>query len=173
MRHISNAIVATRDPDFVNALGRPDGNAAIVNMSRSKCPDQKGIFPSTLESHTGDKHLLQSSETLTLIQAYFSHSGLLFPYVHEETFLAEYQQVEKNNFQKVRMSWLALLYMILATAICTTTDDQVAAEERTAAAEIYYQKARVLKRRQNIQSTDLNMGMNTLPMESIRMKSNC
>jgi hypothetical protein len=99
-------------------------------------------------------------ETLLLVNEYFSNSALLFPYVYEESFLIEYKEFERSNFQKVRMSWLAPLYMIMAIAIYTT-DEQMTPEDRAAASEAYYRKALEMDIYDSL-AIDLMQGDNTL-----------
>ena len=87
-------------------------HAGIVNLSRPASP---GIL-------TGSKHcnsaaspdnvyyLPAESQTLELIEMYFSDTGLLFPYLHKETFIETYAQLRRGQ-TAVRRTWLGLLNM--------------------------------------------------------------
>lgn len=48
------------------------------------------------------------------IHEYFDTVGLCIPFLHEDSFIATYEQARRDNFRNVRRSWLALLYMVLA-----------------------------------------------------------
>lgn len=47
------------------------------------------------------------------ISAFFKNTGILFPFVHEPTFMATYNMFKESNFSKVRRSWLGLLNMVM------------------------------------------------------------
>ncbi|KAF2501403.1 hypothetical protein BU16DRAFT_450555 [Lophium mytilinum] len=80
-------------------------------------------------------------ETLDLVHRYFSNTGLLFPYVHEETFLETYRAMKRTDFTKVRKTWLGLLNMVLAFAISTTVSNGTCAEQRAEMSDVYYRRA--------------------------------
>ena len=70
---------------------------------------------------------------------FFSNSGLLFPYVHEETFRKTYTEMRQNSFIKIRRSWLGLFNMVLA--IATTVSGDWSTERRLEISDVYYQRA--------------------------------
>ena len=79
-----------------------------------------------------------------LIRRYFSNTGQLFPYIHEETFITKYNQMQRDDFRGVRRMWLGLLNVVfaMATSVSLSPDGQVAgAAKRTAESDIYYRRA--------------------------------
>jgi hypothetical protein len=97
------------------------------------------------------------SDTLELVQRYFSNTGLLFPYMHEGTFLETYEAMKKTNFTKVRKTWLALLNMVLAFAISTTVSSDMSAEQRAEMSDVYYQRAAGLCDKQIWRGTSIEL----------------
>src|SRR5436305_10450832 len=81
------------------------------------------------------------AQTLSLIKRYFSDTGFLYPFLHEETFLQTYQQMKRRHPSGVRKSWLGLLNMVLAIATSTTVSDGLKAEKRIADSDVFYQRA--------------------------------
>ncbi|KAL2204830.1 hypothetical protein CC79DRAFT_1335435 [Sarocladium strictum] len=95
-------------------------------------------------------------ETEALLQAYFSNTGLLFPYVHEQTFMETYRDLKAQKFSKsVRRTWLGLLNMILALATSTASQDTVSSSSRRVSSEIFYRRAQKLCRNQMLRGTTL------------------
>jgi hypothetical protein len=79
-----------------------------------------------------------------LIRRYFSNTGQLFPYIHEQTFIEQYNQMKLDNFRSVRRMWLGLLNMVfaMATSVSLSPDGQVSgAAKRAAESDIYYRRA--------------------------------
>jgi hypothetical protein len=79
-----------------------------------------------------------------LIRRYFSNTGQLFPYIHEQTFVEKYNQVKRDNFRGVRRMWLGLLNIVfaMATNVSLSPDGQMAsAVKRTAESDVYYRRA--------------------------------
>ena len=96
--------------------------------------------------------------TRDLITRYFSNTGLLFPYLHEQAFLETYAQMKNDKFQKVRRTWLGLLNMVLALATSTTVQSNLAAKKRAVDSDVYYQRALQLCEKQLMRGTSLEVG---------------
>jgi hypothetical protein len=101
-------------------------------------------------------------ETLELVQRYFSNTGLLIPYLHEDTFLETYKAMKKTNFTKVRKTWLALLNMVLAFAISTTVSSNMSAGQRADMSDVYYQRAAGLCEKQLWRGASLELRMSSV-----------
>ena len=84
-------------------------------------------------------YLPPDQETLALIDQYFSNTGLLFPYLHEETFRETYAQLKHDN-AATRRTWLGVLNMVLAMATHTTVL-QMGQAERQRQSEAFYRRA--------------------------------
>lgn len=96
---------------------------------------------------------------MDLIKQYFSDTGLLFPYLHEETFLDTYAEMKRTNFTKVRRTSLGLLNMVMALATSTTVGNDMSAEQRAEVSNVYYQRAVSLCDKQILRGTSLEIGM--------------
>ena len=100
------------------------------------------------------------SETVTrsLIARYFGDTGLLFPYLDEQAFMDNYNEIKANNFTKIRRSWLGLLNMIMAMATSTTINSSLSAEQRAQDSDVYYQRGAGLCEKQIMRGTSLEVG---------------
>jgi len=93
-----------------------------------------------------------------LLRQYFSDTGMLFPFIHEQTFLESYDEMKKNSFRKVRRTWLGLMNMIMAFAVSTRVEVGLSAEERARESDVYYSRAAGLCEKQILRGTSLEIG---------------
>ncbi|KAK5056800.1 hypothetical protein LTR84_012332 [Exophiala bonariae] len=56
-----------------------------------------------------------NSEASNLLAEYFKTVGLFFPCIHQDTFIAKYNDFRRDGTRNARRTWLALLYMIFAS----------------------------------------------------------
>jgi hypothetical protein len=80
-------------------------------------------------------------KTTTLIEYYFKFTGLIYSYIHRETFLGTLERVRRQEYSQVRRTWLGMLNMMLALAINKWLDNGLSAEERAIECDLYYQRA--------------------------------
>ena len=125
LRNVSRAVARlTNDsqpwrpsPAERNSVGYTGG---FVNASRPASP-----VP-VRHDHSHEKvniyALPSDSVARQLLAWYFSNTGVLFPYLHEQSFMATFDQVSKDKFRGVRRTWLALLNMVLAHAAVHARD---------------------------------------------------
>jgi len=78
------------------------------------------------------------------ITLYFANTNVLYPYLHQPTFLDDYEAALKDGFAKVRRTWLALLNLVMAMASRASTEEDVSTEEKYAAAEVFYKRGYAL-----------------------------
>ncbi|CEL11170.1 hypothetical protein ASPCAL14275 [Aspergillus calidoustus] len=88
-------------------------------------------------------YLPPDEETLSLIDQYFADTGMLFPYIHEETFRETYAQL-KSNHTVTRRTWLGVLNIVLALATLSTVLPVGDGEKRRVEAEAFYHRANAL-----------------------------
>ena len=74
---------------------------------------------------------------MIVLDQYFSNTGLLFPYLHEETFRESYKKLKQNN-AATRRTWLGVLNMVLAMATHTTVGE---CDQRQVRSEAFYRRA--------------------------------
>ncbi len=116
-----------------------------------------------------------------LLAWYFSNTGVLFPYLHEHSFMTTFNQASKDKFRGVRRSWLALFNMVLAHAavhardISTTPGSADSSTFRAdAESEMYYKRAYGLfnEKPQNRAGASVELGKLLLTHETSTIKAN-
>ncbi|CAH0052294.1 unnamed protein product [Clonostachys solani] len=109
---------------------------ARVSRHSSPAPELERDMPSIY-------YLPADGVVTALIDKYFSDTGLLFPYLHEESFRNTYAQL-KSNAVAISRTWLGLLNMVLAIATHTSTSPSSDAEARSEQAGQFYRRANSL-----------------------------
>lgn len=130
--------------------------ANMVTASRPMSPSTYGRKDrQTIQTNV----LPPDHETQRLLRCYFSNTGLLFPFIHEQSFFETYDRVRSDNFRKdVRRTWLGLLNMVLAMAVCTASWADESASEQFQQSEIYFRRGQELCKSQILRGTTLEMG---------------
>lgn len=161
-RHILRAMVAhniTNPKTFsVSHGGRALPTSGMLDYSRppsppsSPPPSHHGSIPGgrggSLHGHPGSMQSRHGSmpssfelppveEMEELMRTYFQHTGLLFPFIHEPSFMETYDEFKATGFTKVRRSWLGLLFVMLAMASVVDPGNREAAPAR-------FEKSKVL-----------------------------
>jgi hypothetical protein len=130
--------------------------AGVISVSRPVSPTPVTRRPREGDDAVGANLLPPHAETVKLIRAYFGNTGLLFPFIHQETFLATYEDMRSQRFRgRLRRTWLGLLNMILAMAVCTSGWAEDGAEYRPEQSDVYYRRAEELCRTQMLRGTTL------------------
>jgi hypothetical protein len=159
MRHISRAIThANSRKSYLPSVSPNDRYAGgMMSISRPQpAPESMG---KRRNSHGVNIYALPSeARTWYLIQRYFTKTGQLLPFLHEQSFCETYFQMKRDNFTKVRRTWLGLLNIVLAIATSLCTDSDMAAEKRIQESDVYYQRANALCDRESKRNTSLEMG---------------
>ncbi|KAJ5889848.1 hypothetical protein N7504_010658 [Penicillium tannophilum] len=130
LRHLSSAV---GQKGYSLSPGAGDGGFVSVSKPSS-------TLRQTAQEKVNVFALPSQSETLALINLYFSETGLLYPYIYPPTFLATYHRMARENFSGVRKSWLGLLNMILAMATITAESNGASADTRIAESDVFYQR---------------------------------
>ena len=78
------------------------------------------------------------------ISLYFQNTNVLYPYLHQPTFIEAYEAALKDGFTKVRRTWLALLNLVMAMGSRASTEKDVSTEEKYNTAELFYQRGSAL-----------------------------
>lgn len=151
LRHLSRAVV---QQGYLLSPGAAEGG--FVNASRPPSPPRQ--TPQDQRSKVNMFALPPQAETLALIQRYFSETGLLFPYIYPPAFLETYHQMARENFTKVRRTWLGLLNMVLAMATITATPGGAKADTRISESDVFYQRGLGLCGSEILRGTTLEVG---------------
>ncbi len=163
-RHISRAVAQLshlRQGNSAHDTQHIRVQSGLASVSRPSSPLGRGTAISA--SKTGDQRrvniyaLPPEDETRILIDGYFAESGVLFPYMHEQTFLETYEEMKRNNFSRIRRTWLGLLNMVLALATTTNFNKEKRAEERFQQSDVFYQRALGLCDKQILRGTSLEI----------------
>lgn len=164
MRHIFRAMTkkCPITQDVTTPLSSSNSGlyqANMVTASRaispsSHCPtgrrDGQTIQPNVLPP---------DDETQRLLRCYFSNTGILFPFIHEQSFLETYDRLRSENFRRdVRRTWLGLLNMILAMAVCTANCAEESASDQFQQSEMYFRRGQELCKSQILRGTTLEIG---------------
>ncbi|CAG9939071.1 unnamed protein product [Clonostachys rosea f. rosea IK726] len=160
MRHIFRAM----SKKGITSQGRsPDSPLNIGAYQASMISVPQPVSSMSVQEHNGElENAVQANilppeeETEKLIRSYFSNTGLLFPFIHEDTFLATYNRMRDQHYRaNIRRTWLGLLNMIVAMAICTSQWAEDGTEYRTDQSDVYYRRARELCKTQMMRGTTL------------------
>ncbi|KAJ1326007.1 transcriptional regulatory protein GAL4 [Microdochium nivale] len=127
-----------------------NSGSSIINMK----PLKPRVVASQVASQTSVAGLPAEDTTERLLQEYFHNTGMLFPYIHEASFMDTYHQARQSNFAGVRRTWLALLNIVLAMATradASRPDTSFAAAD----AELFFKRARSLCGTHTLRGTTL------------------
>jgi hypothetical protein len=162
-RHISRAVARILNPNQLSSTPRSQGSSpwegGIMSVLRVHAPASATPRINGMKGYAVNIYALpKEAETRDLIHKFFSDTGLLFPYIHEETFIETYDELKQSNYTKIRRSWLTLLNMVLALATSTNVRPDLAADKRAEMSDVYYERARGLSEKQMMRGTSLEVG---------------
>lgn len=178
-RNIRRALYALLSRQSSRQQAHPDARSYRVDIphrpsldvSRPSTPTPNGQTsrPPAGESgnlETGYDYLRlpPDDEMDALVTRFFVDTGILFPFVHNPTFMDTYNRVKANNFRKFRRSWLGLLNAILAMATVTSASSNITAIDRAAKAELFYMRAKTLCLDQMFNGATLETGKLKTPI---------
>ena len=92
-----------------------------------------------------------------LFRVYFRNTGILFPFVHEPSFMETYYAFKASNFSKVRRTWLGLLNAILAMASSIDPASKMNAINRGERSSAFYERAVTLCGKSSIKGASLEI----------------
>lgn len=103
------------------------------------------------------------ADTLHLVSLFFRDTGMLFPYIHEQSVLDGVKAVKRGGFGSARRSWLCLLNMILAFVTCISTQPNQPVEQSAADSNVYFKRAQKLSGNLTFKNVNIEIGKNNLP----------
>jgi hypothetical protein len=122
-----------------------DHNSVVMKHSRGRF---LSCEPSPLHNgvETPDHVLttLPSSGAMeNMLDIFFDHAGLVFPFIHEWTVRQQYSDFKASNFTKARRTWLGLLNMIFAMAakFDQNESDTASSKVRFHRSDVFYKRA--------------------------------
>ncbi|KAK6379813.1 hypothetical protein LTS17_005886 [Exophiala oligosperma] len=90
------------------------------------------------------RSLPPENKALLLIKLFFADTGMLFPYIHEESVLRTYANARRNRLTAVSRSWLCLLNVIFAFATYISAKPDQTAEKNAAESDVFIERAQAL-----------------------------
>jgi hypothetical protein len=158
LRHISDATSAT-----LRAIGQSRHSENEVNqpiVSRVASPVTTTLSETSPISrlHVNVRSLPTEARALHLIKLFFSDTGMLFPYIHEQDILRTYSAARRNRFTAVSRSWLCLVNVIFAFATYISARPDQSAEKNAAESEIFIERAQALSAEIEMKSASLETG---------------
>lgn len=157
LRHISDATFAALK-GVEQSLSENAVNQPIV--SRVASPITTVSETSPMARHINVLSLPAEARALHLIKLFFSDTGMLFPYIHEQAILRTYSAARRNRFTAVSRSWLCLINVIFAFATYISARPDQSAEKNAAESEIFIGRAQALSAEiVELKSASLETGM--------------
>ncbi|KXH33504.1 fungal specific transcription factor domain-containing protein [Colletotrichum simmondsii] len=135
----------------------------ILAVSRSQSPVTDSFDSRKLEKPSEASRLPPEEEVINLVRQFFRDTGLLFPYIHEESFWKTYAQYRATGMQNAKTAWLALLHMVLAMATSTMNATGVGLGDRQAISEVHYRRAKALSMTEMMTGANVEAGTAPVP----------
>lgn len=151
LRQIQNLAQNLQVPSLVDCINH--GAVTITRPSPHGSKNDADLTKDVNELVLPPQRFLEA-----LIDIYFSHAALFFPYVHEATFRATYVELKASQLKSARRTWLALLNMVLAIASKLSQSPSDTNPEPETDESIYYKRAVKLINNYVFCATSVEMG---------------
>ncbi|KXH43525.1 fungal specific transcription factor domain-containing protein, partial [Colletotrichum nymphaeae SA-01] len=164
-RTLDHLLNKTQKDERGDASSTPAKHAQqhILAVSRSQSPVTDSFDSRKLEKPSEASRLPPEEEVINLVRQFFRDTGLLFPYIHEESFWKTYAQYRATGMQNAKTAWLALLHMVLAMATSTMNATGVGLGDRQAISEVHYRRAKALSMTEMMTGANVEAGTAAVP----------
>ncbi|KAI3533085.1 fungal specific transcription factor domain-containing protein [Colletotrichum filicis] len=164
-RTLDHLLNKTQKDERGDASSTPAKHAQqhILAVSRSQSPVTDSFDSRKLEKPSEALRLPPEEEVINLVRQFFRDTGLLFPYIHEESFWKAYAQYRETGMQNAKTAWLALLHMVLAMATSTMNATGVGLSDRQAISEVHYRRAKALSMTEMMTGANVEAGTAAVP----------
>lgn len=142
-------------------------NQSIISRVASPLTTTYSEF-SPVARQVNIRSLPAETRALHLIKLFFSDTGMLFPYIHEQEILRTYSAARRNRFTAVSRSWLCLVNVIFAFATYISDRPDQSAEKNAAESEIFIGRAQTLSTEIEMKRAGLETGKWTVSVLCIR-----
>ncbi|KAI5788321.1 fungal-specific transcription factor domain-containing protein [Geopyxis carbonaria] len=141
--HVTKALATSVSVTGAFSKDLKHTEAQLETPSRPRTPGPSGGVSEVgeFEVRPGNVNIYvlpAESRVRHFITLYFQNTNILFPYLHQPTFLDTYERALKDGFTKVRRTWLALLNLVMAMGSRASTEKDVSTEDKYKTAEIFY-----------------------------------
>ncbi|GAM87945.1 hypothetical protein ANO11243_059730 [Dothideomycetidae sp. 11243] len=128
--------------------GNSTQDGVLVKYSRARLSGS-GTSPPAIGTETSDTVLtiLPSIEAMeNMLEIFFDHAGMVFPFIHKDTVWQQYNDFKAKGFTKARRTWLGTLNMIFAMAAMfdQNEEDTASRKSRFQRSDVYFQRAKRL-----------------------------
>ena len=158
LRHISDATSATLKAIGQSRISGTGVNQAIVSRVASPVTTTFSEASPVARHHINIRSMPAEARALHLIQLFFSDTGMLFPYIHEQGILRTYSAARQSRFTAVSRSWLCLINVIFAFATYISAKPDQSAEKNAAESEVFIERAQALSAEMEMKSASLETG---------------
>ncbi|OAL37349.1 hypothetical protein AYO20_03198 [Fonsecaea nubica] len=162
LRHISDATSATLKAMGQSRHSESGLNQPIVSRVASPVTTTLSETSPIAKHHINIRSLPPEARALHLIRLFFSDTGMLFPYIHEQDILRTYSAARRNRFSAVSRSWLCLVNAIFAFATYISAKPDQSAEKNAAESEIFIERAQALSGEIEMKSASLETAVQCL-----------
>lgn len=158
LRQISNALsspllsprIDDRQPQ--STLSRP-----LLSVPASPRPSTR--VNSTTGSRPVDIYALPPrNHGLRLLELFFTDSGMLFPYIHQEGLLASYQATFMQRPLSISSTLICLLNAIFAMATYHSLRDDLDHRDTLAQSDVFYSRAKLLVSKFDLERANIQTG---------------
>ncbi|CAZ82167.1 unnamed protein product [Tuber melanosporum] len=135
----SVSVTTTFTKEFRRTDPTLDSSSRFISPRNSPAPSTGG----ELDIRAGNVKIYvlpPQKRVLHYVTLYFQNTNILFPYLHQPSFLETYEEALRDGFSKVRRTWLALLNLVMAMGSRASTETDISAEEKYKTAEVFYQR---------------------------------
>ncbi|CRG88732.1 Quinic acid utilization activator [Talaromyces islandicus] len=159
MRHISKAIsqATYRNPSLLSVPSNDNKHGNEMTNASQPHAHTERIRNKQNPREVNIYALPSEEQSWDLIEQYFSKTGQLLPFIHEQSVRETYFQMKRNDSTKVRRTWLGLLNIIFAIALSLCTDSDMPAQQRIDESDVFYQRANALCDRESRRNASLEM----------------
>ncbi|KAG9250772.1 fungal-specific transcription factor domain-containing protein [Emericellopsis atlantica] len=128
---------ARQGPDGVDRTSEVDER----NMAKASASYAKAVAASPDSGSISTTALPSTQEMDVMLDIYFDTAGVVFPFIHEESFRKTYNECNASGWTRVRRTWLGTLNMIFAMASNFDRDSIPSARQRQERSTIFYKRA--------------------------------
>ncbi|PWW79720.1 hypothetical protein C7212DRAFT_288967 [Tuber magnatum] len=135
----SVSVTTTLTKEFRGTDSTQESSSRFISPHNSPAPSTGG----ELDIRAGNVNIYvlpPQKRVLHYVTLYFQNTNILFPYLHQPSFLETYEEALRDGFSKVRRTWLALLNLVMAMGSRASTETDISAEEKYKTAEVFYQR---------------------------------
>lgn len=133
------SVTTTFTKEFHPTDSTRESPSRFISPHNSPAPSAGG----ELDTRAGNVNIYvlpPQKRVLHYVTLYFQNTNILFPYLHQPSFLETYEGALRDGFSKVRRTWLALLNLVMAMGSRASTETDTSTEEKYKTAEVFYQR---------------------------------